>query len=193
MNFLVLVGSEFYYRSQIFSELHISGDSWRTPRAVHWCVVASFPCLAIPAILREKNTKLVQENVFCCKSNRLGALTYDFFVSKSSFCSIRLIRQLAAYPRFFSVRRRCFIRTISGRVKPRNFSVRFKSRTEIDTNSSSLMSGIGQGDNGACKITQTISINSVKFDEIKLKSYFVLRTMRTQCVFWRFFFVPWPI
>lgn len=75
----------------------------------------------------------------------------DFSVSSSSFCSIRLIRQLAAYPRFFRVRRRCFIRTISSRVSPRSFRVRFRSRTEIDTSSSSLISGMGHGDRGACK------------------------------------------
>lgn len=80
----------------------------------------------------------------------LLGFTCVFSVSSSSFCSMRLMRQLAAYPRFFSVRRRCFIRTISSRVRPRSFSVRLRSRTEIEMSSSSLMSGIGHGDKGAC-------------------------------------------
>lgn len=81
----------------------------------------------------------------CCKSVH----SWDFSISSSSFCSIRLIRQLAAYPRFLSVLRRCFIRTISSRVRPRIFNVRLRSRTEIETSSSSLMSGMGHGDRGA--------------------------------------------
>lgn len=46
------------------------------------------------------------------------------------------------------------MRTICERVKPRDFSVRFKSRTEIETSSSSVIPGIGHGDNGAWNLIQ---------------------------------------
>lgn len=52
------------------------------------------------------------------------------------------------------------MRTISERFKPRSFSVRFKSRTEIDTNSSSLISGIGHGDNGAWNFQEKSHLNA---------------------------------
>lgn len=57
---------------------------------------------------------------------------------------------LAAYPLFLRVRRRCFIRTISSRVSPRSLSWRLRSRTDIVTNSSSLISVTGPGERGAC-------------------------------------------
>jgi hypothetical protein len=44
------------------------------------------------------------------------------------------------------VRRRCFILTMSSRDSPRNFNCRFRSRTEMDTSSSSDMSMAGGGD-----------------------------------------------
>lgn len=93
------------------------------------------------------------KNPFINLKHREFKLTEDFLVSNLSFSSTRLTRQLAAYPRFLRVRRRCFIRTISLRFNPFIFNCRFKSLTEIDTNSSSLISGIGHGDSGGCKNT----------------------------------------
>lgn len=65
---------------------------------------------------------------------------YDLSCCKSSFCSNLLLRQLAAYPRFFSVLLLCFILWISTLLKPDDFSSRLRSRTVSDTKSSSLNS-----------------------------------------------------
>lgn len=87
--------------------------------------------------------------LLCSDIASMSLYSCDFSVSNSSFCSIRFIRQLAAYPRFFNVLRRCFIRTISSRESPLSFSWRFRSLTEIVTSSSSLMSRQGPGESGS--------------------------------------------
>lgn len=101
-------------------------------------------------LLRSESFSSCNRPVSSCISS-ISRHSCDFSVSSSSFCSMRFMRQLAAYPRFFNVRRRCFMRTISSRVRPLILSVRLRSRTVIDTSSSSLISGMGQGDSGACK------------------------------------------
>lgn len=86
---------------------------------------------------------------FSCSKEKFTLSTWLFSLSRSSFCSILLMRHDAAYPRFFNVLLRCFILTIWSRFNPRNLRVRLRSRTEIETNSSSEISGNGQGDRGA--------------------------------------------
>lgn len=131
--------------ANFFSDSNLKRQSMLSSR-----IFALFSCVASMSCHSYRKAKRLSCAQQLRRHHPPVPLTCDFFVSKSSFCSMRLIRQLAAYPRFLSVRRLCFIRTISLRVRPRSFSVRFKSRTEIDTNSSSLISGIGHGDNGAC-------------------------------------------
>lgn len=107
--------------------------------------------------------------LFSCISS-ISRYSWVFSDSSSSFCSMRFIRQLAAYPLFFNVRLRCFIRTISSLDNPRSFSCLFKSRTDIVTSSSSLMSRQGPGDNGSYVTGQVYlwKHNYLMYNTIKL-------------------------
>lgn len=105
-----------------------------------------------------------------------------FSVSSSSFCSIRFIRHEAAYPRFLRVRLLCFIRTISSRDNPRNFSCLFKSLTEMLTSSSSEMSNIGAGDKGGWNGFVYVCDRCITF---VLLTKFLRSVFRDSCgIFW---------